>query len=145
MLCWYIFITLSRVLSVGVQWGLNECLTTSNGKRKKRREQAGHKESCSALPPFFLLSSFLPLLKREDKFGCRWVVPVLPRGWARTCGVSGFLFKKLQEVATLNTVGLSELSGGPDVLLGGARVTGAVPRPPRTLAVFTCAAQAYTL
>lgn len=87
MLCWYIFITLSRVWSVGVQWGLNECLTTSNGKRKKEKKPGTKK--VGLLFPLFPLSSFLPLLKKEDMFRCWEVIPVLLWGWARGCGVSG--------------------------------------------------------
>lgn len=89
MLCWYIFITLSRVLSVGVQWGLNECLTTSNGKREKRKRKspAQRKLDCSSPFSHFPLF-FLSHLRKKDKFRVL-IIPVRLRGWTRGCGVSG--------------------------------------------------------
>jgi len=114
MLCWYIFITLSRVLSVGVQWGLNECLTSSNGKKKKEKEKARLKESWIALPPPIFLSRsppfFLPLL--QSLGADRW-----SRCFLRLPGLR-IVFEKLWEAANVSVLGATVLSGGL-VLLGG--------------------------
>lgn len=48
---------------------------------------------------------------------------------------------RLQEAATVNMFGKPVLSGGPDGPTGRARVSGTVPQPSYTPAVYTYPAQ----
>lgn len=100
MLCWYIFITLSCVSSVGVQWGLNECLTTSNGKRKKEKKSQ-HKESWTALP-------LSPSSTKMTSFRCWQVRQGFYGEGSERLWSFRTIFRSMWEEAVVNMVGLTE-------------------------------------
>lgn len=118
MLCWCIFITLLRVLSVDVWWGLNECLATSNGKSKRENKKSDAKKK----QLLSLLSSFIPLCRfgwGKVTSACREPEPVL-------------LQASLQEVAggsNCQDVRRKRAVSRPDGLPGKTRVNSTEPRP----------------